>query len=137
MLLTNRFECKPSKDLLGPCSTCMPGIRASIPACIRRIPLLPKGCTDEQFASTRAKIMCIANSRPDVAALVSILGSITVPLNKRLQRLHATAHTALTFPKLDLETLLVSTSRVHVHITHESCVMWMVVSRIARTNRVK
>ena len=118
-MLSRRFQTKPAKDL--PCeflgmllSRTRESFRASMPGYIKRLTILEKECSFESFSSVRAKLMWVANCRPDISALVSIIGSVTARtfkrehvhlMNEKIRYLHDTSTIGLSFPKLDAKTL--------------------------------
>lgn len=117
--LHDRFDCKESQDLpftyLGmEFARDKAGLRATMLNYIERMPFLRKNTTFDEFASLRAMLLWVSHVRPDVAAFVSIIGSVTATtflpdhvasINRKVQYLKSTASIGLVFPKLDVDSL--------------------------------
>lgn len=118
--LRTRFECKPSSKLptefLGlTLRTSMTGFAADMASYIARLEPLSEKASYAQFASFRAMMLWVVNIRPDIAAFVSMISSVTaetfepelhcIQMNERLSMLKNTNEVGLSFPKLDADSI--------------------------------
>ena len=93
---------------------------------IDRLKLLLKDTDFAGFRSMRAKLAWVVHSRPDIACAVAFASQITEStynngsyklLNKIIKHLRMTKDICLKFPKLDMDTLQLQPTQMHLSTT--------------------
>jgi hypothetical protein len=90
------------------------GINSGMQTYIDSLELLSKNAPHDAFASLRARLLWLANARPDIAAAVSMLSSVTADrydaaalksANELVMHVQDTRTVSLKYPKLEPSTL--------------------------------